>query len=61
MNEIRTVTFTEEEYKIMVKALWDLREEYKQNDIIKNDINEVLEKLLTTPTKRKQIKGIKER
>ena len=61
MEDIRTITFTEEEYKIMVKALWDLREENKENDIIKDDINDILEKVLTSPKKKKIFKNIEVR
>lgn len=61
MEAIRTVTFTEEEYKIMVRALWELREEYKKNDIIKDDINDILEKVMTTPKRNKIFKSIEER
>jgi len=61
MEDIRTITFTEEEYKIMVKALWELREENKENDIIKDDINDILEKVLTSPKKKKIFKNIEVR
>ena len=51
-EESRTITFTEEEYKIMVAALWELRKEYIDNDIAKSDINDVIEKLMTSPKKK---------
>ena len=60
-EESRTITFTEEEYKIMVSALWELRKEYIDNDIAKSDINDVIEKLMTSPKKKNIFKKIEVR
>ena len=60
-EEARTITFTEEEYRIMLKALVELRNEYLDNEIIKSDINEVLEKLLNSSKKKKIFKSIEVR
>ena len=60
-EESRTITFTEEEYKIMLAALWELRKDYIDNDIAKSDINDILEKLMTSPKKKKIFKNIEVR
>lgn len=58
---MRDVTFSEEEYKIMVNALIKLRNEYLDNEIIKCDINDILEKLLYSPKKKNIFKNREER
>ena len=45
----------------MVAALWELRKEYIDNDIAKSDINDVIEKLMTSPKKKNIFKKIEVR
>ena len=61
-GERRTITFNEEEYKIIVRALMELRNEYIDNEIIKEDINSVIEKMIEVPKKKGLFKsGVEER
>ena len=61
-GERRTITFNEEEYKILVRALMELRNEYIDNEIIKEDINSVIEKMIEAPKKKGLFKnGVEER
>lgn len=61
-EDVKIITFTEDEYKIMLRALMELRNKYIDNEIIKDDINLVMEKVINSPSKRKGLfKGVEVR
>lgn len=52
-EDVKIITFTEDEYKIMLKALMELRNKYIDNEIIQEDINLIVEKVINSPSKKK--------